>query len=265
MKIVPVARISFVLISLAVFITGCTRQPRIEDLPQSDPQELIARAVRNDQALLDFSGAGLVEVSDANLHRTVAGLQVKLLKPDFLEVKLRGPFGIGLGSLTLAGDRYCLKVNSDHLQKSGWISQFEFPLEMNLPIGGREVRALFQPLITIQADSDSLVTLTDPKTQQFKLQWLDQGELHQVWADPYQPYFQRELTQSANGDTLWDKRVSGARLRSGVYLPDSWTIQIGQAQNSYRVNIAMSQLKINEGLNPDDFLMEADSSHDQDQ
>jgi hypothetical protein len=252
------------LLGLVVIITGCSRKPRIENLPLPDPQELIARSNLNIKALQDFTGAGLVEISGPEVRGTVAGLRIKSLQPDFLEIKLRGPLGIGLGSLTLAGDRYCVKANSEPLSKSGSISEFEYPLEGNLTIRGDEVRNLFKPLIEVKAYSDSLLIARDPKANQFKLCWSAEGKYYQAWADPYQPLFLRELMISAEGDTLWDKRIRHTKTQSGLYLPGSWSIQIGQAKKAYRVNIELSQVNVNMGLHPDEFIIEADSLHDQD-
>lgn len=251
------------LMAGALLFFGCARRPGIENLPLPDPRELIAKAQRNRDALQDFSGAGSIQMSGPDLRRTALGLVVDHLEPDYLKLDLKGPLGIRAGTLVLAGDRYSLEFRTDHMRTKGKISDFEYPLGMNLMINGEDLRDLFLPLISVEADSDSLHIEKDLPARQFILSWTDDDLGYRLWADPYKPLFTRELITTSAGDTVWFKQLSDVRRYSGVFLPETWTIDMGQGREAYHMKLRLEQLQVNTGLSPDIFKIEADSTDDQ--
>jgi outer membrane lipoprotein-sorting protein len=240
--------------------TGCSNRPKFEILPLPDPFTLMTEVVRNQSALRDYSGSGSIAVSGPDLRKTVLGIRVYYLTPDRLSLNFKGPLGISVGSLILVGDQYQLKLGADHKIIHGRVSEFVYPLGMNLLIGGKELREIMLPLIAADTMPDSMAIARDDDRKQFKIEWSSGVLEHHLWKDPYRPLFLRKLNISSSGDTVWDKQIGDVNLRAGVYLPNEWMIKVGQGGAAYQVKLDMIQIKVNTGLSPDHFDLEIDSS-----
>jgi len=252
--IVPVALLTMQLFS------GCARrQPAIETLPLPDLRELISRMDRNRENLRDFTGAGSLEMLGSEVRKTIVGVRVAYLTPNFLSVKLKGTLGVNLGSLILAGDRYSLRSNADHQQTRGDITDFEYPLGLDILIQGEDVRDLFRPLIESDSLAETAKLSKDFSTQLYELAWFDEGIENRLWADPFRPVFIRELVCADSGDTIWYREVDGIKQHSGVFLPHVWTTRLGQAPEVFQIKLNLSQMQVNSGLTPADFEIEEDS------
>ena len=249
------------LVSITFLYFSCApRYVNLQNLPCPSAPELYERAKRNIEALRDFSGSGLVEFTSSVLPRSVLGLKVEYLSPDKYFIHFNGPFGLAAGSLVLSGDDYRLKTGTEQLDRSGKIAEFVYPPGLEFIGDGNNLRHLFDPLISSHQISDSIPVSKDLAARQFFLTLSDTATHRSYWADPDRPLFCRELVTGMAGDTLWDKQISEVKQRGAVYLPSSWTVRMGQKEEFYQVKIRFSQLKVNTGLSPDYFKMNADSN-----
>ncbi len=239
-------------ISILSFI-GCSRpHPQIENLPLPDPVFLLKRIAENRAALKDFKGAGTVVFKGPEI-RSAVGLRIFYLTPDYLKLIIRGPMGIQLGELVLAGDYYSVSGLSTVFATSGRIEDFSLPEELGLPLKGDDLLKIFLPFISINGVPDRIELQADTKEQMYILTWKDEINVHRLWVDPYRPLATKELLTSADGDTLWFKELEKVRKRSDVFLPSSWSIQLGDKEGAYVVKLRLPKLWVNRDLTPADF------------
>jgi hypothetical protein len=257
-------RLLATMAAASVLFWGCAkRQVNIEKLPLPSLPELVAKTDQNSGVLRDFSGGGSVEMSGPELRRTVLGLRVDYLAPDHLSLKFKGPLGVNAGSLILAGDFYRVNLPSEHRTVTGRVSEFEFNLGLDLVVSGEDLRGLFQPLIKAEDVPDSVLIERDVDARQFRLAWSDALGDYRLWADPSIPLFIRELISKQGGDTLWYKQLGGIKKRDKVFLPNAWTVIMGQGEDAYRIKLKLPELLVNTGLSPQDFKIEAISAEAQ--
>jgi hypothetical protein len=250
------------LISL-VFLASCTRIPhRIDDLPPPDPISLVAKVQKNSASVQDLSASGFIVFHSQIERRTVLGIKIKYLSPDYLLLTIKGILGLNLGSLTLVKDRYYLKMYGSNTPFSGQIEDFDLPATFGFRLNGKELRALFSPLIEIKVDPAVLTLDKDLFAQRYLLTWSDSDATHKIWADPVQPLFMRELVLSAQGDTLWDKELEKTRRQGRVVLGTTWRLKLGEAVDRYDVKIELEQIRLNQGLTSDEFDVEAHVQND---
>ncbi|RJP80933.1 MAG: hypothetical protein C4524_02795 [Candidatus Zixiibacteriota bacterium] len=243
-------------------LAGCARvRPNLEDLPLPTSDEILLKVENNYQELKDFAASGVAVFSGDTLPRTAAGLRVQYLRPDYLQLSLRGPVGYHLGTLILAGDRYMLDFGQSRVRTEGWVEDFEFPRIMGLELGADELLDMFLPLIHVPYRPDSVTVERDLEAQAYLLSWSDGRLDYRLWADPYEPLFTRSLILS-RGDTLAYKTVSEVKRRSGVYAPQAWEVRLGQGEGSYHLKLEFREMKVNAGLKTDDFMFTAGARPD---
>lgn len=252
-----------ILFFLMLLFWGCSQpRPRIDDIPLPELSRLIDRAEANREALSDFRGEGLVIVRgpDAN---SALGINITYLQPDFLKLSLRNPMGVNAGALILAGGYYELTYIFS-TKTSGKIADFNLAEDFGFPFTGEEIWNLFTPLIALERVTDDAVLMRDASLQLYSVSWTEGETKHQVWMDPFQPVAKRELSISAEGDTLWFREAKSFKKRADVSLPLSWIVQLGCGRNAYTMELKLSNLWVNRGVSPDEFKMdsffESDSS-----
>jgi cobyrinic acid a,c-diamide synthase len=126
-------RISFVSL---ILLSSCSRIPqRIDDLPLPDPVSLVAKVQKNSASLQDLSASGFVVFHSRLESRTVLGIKIKYLHPDYLSLTIKGILGLNLGTLTLRQDRLAVKSKIS-------ISQRHLGLTLTAESSGRCFRPL---------------------------------------------------------------------------------------------------------------------------
>lgn len=239
---------------LVLFVLGCSQpRPRIETLPRPNPVSLLEKIRKNQAALRDLKGLGVVVMSSPQ-GKSAQGLDLRYLAPDYLKLSFRGAMGVSTGTVVLAQDRYSVSLLSPYyIQESGFIEDTILLDNFGLPIGKDDLLTLFLPLASVPHIPDSIDIQQDLMEQQYRLHWSDNSDVHALWADPFKPIALRELLFSASADTIWYKEVDRVKKRSGVFVPLAWTVQLGHGEQSYSVQLKLSNLWINCGLSPADF------------
>jgi hypothetical protein len=237
-------------------LLGCSQpRPRIETLPLPELSHLIADAETNRAALNDFRGEGLVIVRGPGVNSAM-GISITHLYPGFLKLSLRGPMGIPVGFLTVAKGYYELDYMSSSGVARGVLDSLDLSLDFGFPICGGELMDIFSPLISLAAVPDTAALIRDADRQLHQISWIDDGIRHRIWLDPFEPAGRMEVVIAANSDTLWMKQTGALKRRSGVFLPLTWTVQLGNGSDSYTVKLKLSNLWVNRGVSAAEFDIE---------
>ena len=257
--IVPLVLWAFFLAGLL----GCSRgRAKFEDLPVLEPSAIFSKVQANRAALKDFEGAGLLEVSNSKVGRTIFGVKLSHVSPDHLFLSLNGPMGIHFASLLLEGDRYSVSFGMPPVQATGRLQDFDVPEDFGILLKGEDIYKVLLPLEPISPLSDSATVRKDFESRQFCLDWSDADQTHNLWADPYRPVFTREMILSTDGDTLVTKEMEQVSKRGGVHFPMSWNIRSGRADEASFMRFKLRQLNVNTGLAPEDLRLAPEAPMD---
>ncbi len=243
----------------AFILTGllsCSRgRANFEDLPVPEPSAIFSKVQANRAALKDFEGAGLLEVFNSKMGRTIFGVRLSHVSPDHLLLSLNGAMGIHFASLLLDGDRYNVSFGMPPVQATGLLQDFDVPEDFGILLKGEDIYKVLLPLEPISPLSDSASVRKDFKSRQFCLDWSTAGQTHNLWADPYRPIFTREMILTSSGDTLVTKEMEQVSERGGVHFPMSWNIRSGRADEESFMRFKLRNLTINTGLAPEDLRL----------
>ncbi|HEX7342639.1 MAG TPA: hypothetical protein VF398_00130 [bacterium] len=256
----------FAIVLWAFFLTsllGCSRgRAKFEDLPVPEVSAIFSRVQANRAALKDFEGAGLLEVSNSKMGRTIFGVKLSHVSPDHLLLSLNGAMGIHFASLLLEGDRYSVSFGMPPVQATGLLQDFDIPEDFGILLKGEDIYKVLLPLEPISSLSDSASVRKDFMSRQFCLDWSVAGQTHDLWADPYRPIFTRETILSNDGDTLVTKEMEQVSKRGGVHFPMSWNIRSGKVDEESVMRFKLRQLNINTGLAPEDLRLNPEAPID---
>lgn len=249
---------------LIILLMGCSQpRPRIDALPLPQLSHLTVNAEANRAALQDFRGEGLVIVRGPDIN-AVLGINIAFLQPDFMRLSLRSHMGVHAGTLIHANGYYELTNGSSSQKTGGKLGDFSLEEDYGLPFNGSELLDLFSLLIILESIPDDAILKRDTMLQLYSISWTDEEIRHQVWMDPFQPVAKKELLLSMDGDTLWFREAKGVKKRAGVLLPMSWNVQVGGGENTYKIELKLSNLWVNRGVSPAEFevngFFQSDSS-----
>ncbi|MFH1861747.1 MAG: hypothetical protein ABH878_02940 [bacterium] len=247
------SRIVFLGGTTALILAGCAhRQPRIEDLPLPAAGQLLRKLEQNHSALIDLKAEGLLKLRGRGQSNSF-GIRIQYLRPDYLSLTLIGQLGIDLGTLLLSQGKYQFSYPLAGIASTGEIADLSFANLSGLDLNSEQITDLFLPLPRIQQIPDSILIHQDIERQLYYFSWSDSSMNYHYWIHPFQPVVAAEVRISAVDDTILYRSTDRVREYSGVFLPQSWNLQIGCGENAYLTEIKLTNIHLQNELSPADF------------
>ncbi len=90
---------------LTLMMSGCASTPVTERPEILSPERLINRMEANRRKIKNFEGSGTITVKTPNFSNS-ASFTVTMIKPDSINLQIRGPFGIELANILVSKNEF---------------------------------------------------------------------------------------------------------------------------------------------------------------
>ena len=130
--------VSSTTIVLAVFLlVGCNSTKSVSHTPLTT--ELAIERVNGRAGLVKtLKGSGNLTIESAELNATVS-FELALRRPDSLLLTLEGPFGVNVGSIFIAGDRFVFYNAANNQVVEGNVEHVRLPWLAGLKLDGESI------------------------------------------------------------------------------------------------------------------------------
>ncbi len=237
-------------ISLVV-LCGCASHRPATEPGGSTPREQLTRYRDNRLALRDFRGWGLISVSTPE-GKAVYGLDLVYLAPRRLRAVLKGTLGVEAGRLILNEGRFLVVSGSD-VYRGNNLNASPLVDVVGFQVSAADVWESLLPISPGCLPEDAVYEGIDP--QSGFLLFTDSSEglncLYGLDRDLPVIRFLRRFDDS--GNLLAEKTVSDVKLFDDLWLPTKWTLCIFRGDDRYVLDVSLSSVKVNRGVNEDIF------------
>lgn len=111
--------ISFLTLLPALFFTGCVPSKPDEEIEILPSERLINKLEANRRRIKTFEGTGTIHVKSPQFDNS-ASFQVKMIKPDSIQLSIMGPFGIELAQAVVTENNF---IFYDALQNTAYTGE----------------------------------------------------------------------------------------------------------------------------------------------
>lgn len=99
-----------IVVAALLFLIGCTPSKEVNVSRLSSPDDVNRFYVEREKQIRTFTGSGNITIETPELSNNVS-FTVTINRPDSLMIKLKGPFGISLGTLFITDNKFLFLNN----------------------------------------------------------------------------------------------------------------------------------------------------------
>jgi outer membrane lipoprotein-sorting protein len=131
-----------IVVAALLFLIGCTPSKEVNVSRLSSPDDVNRFYVEREKQIRTFTGSGNITIETPEFSNN-AGFTVTINRPDSLLIKLKGPFGISVGTLFITNGKFVFLNNVEKKIQTGGLDSIPIQSLINMPFSTNDLVNIF--------------------------------------------------------------------------------------------------------------------------
>jgi outer membrane lipoprotein-sorting protein len=240
-------RYLFLLITiLLIFICGCSSgKDTLKPVKEISIQDLIKEINSNSAAITSLKAEGNISIESAK-EANSGGFELVLKKPDSLNIRIKGPFGINAARVSVAKDYFRFYNALENMLIQGQTSKKTFSELLNINMSAEEIMSILSCSPDFLREGPNCVPDdTGKEDNAITLSFKKETETVKYWVNPVDKYIMKRCVLSGRGKLITEERYQNYTKIGKFWLPKS--IQVIQHIEKQSLTLYYSEHKVNSG------------------
>ena len=230
-----------VFLFVAVLLGGCSA-PTVRYADKNVRSETLQESVKENHArVLALLGSGTISVETPQMAQS-GSFELTLRKPDSVQVKIEGPFGIDVGSALITRERFFFYYSFRNRVIEGPTSPENLSRVFQMPLEFDDVLNLFTGGIFLSEDNGT-PTSFEIENDEFVMTYERYTGSRKYWLDPKTMQITKVQFFDGTGKLALEELFGTFRTEGGVTIPNY--VRVTMIRERRRISISYSDLAIN--------------------
>jgi outer membrane lipoprotein-sorting protein len=231
-------------ILIAAFFWGCSSaKDSVKPVKEKNIKNIIREINDNSKGIQSLIAEGNISI-ESQREANSGSFELVLRKPDSLNIKIKGPFGINAARVSVAKDYFRFYNALENMLIQGQTSKKTFSELLNINMSAEEIMSILSCSPDFSREGpDCIPSDTGKEDNSITLSFKKDGETVKYWVNPDDVYIIKRCVLTERGKLILEERYQNYVKSGKFWVPKS--IQVIQHAEKQSLTLYYSEHKIN--------------------
>lgn len=239
----PLLRTTLLYCASALLLAGCASTPAIDTTKPIDPREIMQRVEQRGREILALNGSGKISVESPEFSGG-GSIQVRVLKPDSLQLEITGPFGVTVARGLVTDRDFQFYDGMNNTVAEGSTTAQNLRRVLRFPITFDDILSVLTGTLGFGAAPQD----ADPQGRldgdDYILSWQSEGQSLEYAVDTRTLAVRRFTRRNDEGEILEEMLFRDFRSHAGIEVPH--IVSIERPMDGEALSIVYDRLTVND-------------------